>query len=134
MEPVRVVVHLKDGKIGKGYANDFNPTRNSFHFYEETGGSQKQSVLLEMKDLKALFFVKTFEGNRNYRERKNFAKDDLVQGRSVEVTFSDGEVIQGSTVGYDPQRLGFFLIPIDSNSNNIRIFVITSAVKKFRFL
>ncbi len=87
-----------------------------------------------MKEIKAVFFVKTFEGNKEYNERKEFITGDRVQGRRVEVIFADGEVLRGTTVGYDPQRLGFFLIPVDPDSNNIRIFVISNAVKTFRFL
>ena len=87
-----------------------------------------------MKDIKAVLFVKTFESNKEYIERKEFIESDRIQGRRVEVTFADGEVARGSTVGYDPQRLGFFLIPVDSDSNNIRIFVISDALMTFRFL
>ena len=87
-----------------------------------------------MKEIKALFFVKSFEGKREYDERKDFIEGDRIQGRKVEVAFIDNEIIRGTTVGYDPQRLGFFLIPIDPDSNNIRIFVVSTAVKSFRFL
>ena len=135
MEPVKVVIHLKNGKIEKGYTHDFNPTTLNFHLYENVNGpSHNQSILLEMKEIKAVFFVKTFEGNEEYNERKDFIPGDRVQGRRIEVIFTDGEVLRGSTVGYDPQRLGFFLIPVDQDSNNIRIFVISNAVKNFRFL
>lgn len=135
MESVKVVVHCKDSRVVKGFAHDFNPTRPSFHLTVGTAGSSHdQSILLEIKEIKAVFFVKTFEGNKHYHERNKFIEGDRVQGRKVEVTFIDGEVIRGSTVGYDPQRLGFFLIPIDPKSNNIRIFVVSKAVKNFRFL
>jgi hypothetical protein len=43
-------------------------------------------------------------------------------------------VLVGSTVGYAPQRLGFFLFPVDPKSNNLRVFVISAAVRKVRFL
>jgi hypothetical protein len=52
----------------------------------------------------------------------------------MEVTCLDGEVIVGTTTGYDPKRLGFFLFPIDPSSNNIRVFMVTSAVATARFL
>ena len=89
---------------------------------------------LDMKDIKALFFVKDFEGNRDYHERKEFNDADVAQGRKVEITFIDGETMQGSTVGYDSKRMGFFLIPTDPNGNNTRIFVVNAAVKEFRYL
>ena len=78
--------------------------------------------------------MKTFEGDKEYNERKEFIPGDLAQRRKLEVTFADGEIIQGSTVGYEPHRPGFFLLPIDRGSNNIRIFVVASAVTIIRFL
>ena len=67
-------------------------------------------------------------------KEKNSYEDDRILGRRVEVTFIDGEVIQGSTVDYDPLLTGFFLIPVDPNSNNIQIFVVSNAVMKISFI
>jgi hypothetical protein len=44
-------------------------------------------------------------------------------------------VMVGSTVlNYDPKRPGNFIIPADPNSNNVRVFVVSSAVKSVRQL
>ena len=136
MDQIKVILHFLDGIVVKGCTQDFNQTRPCFHFQinNTSENSNDKSMLIEVKDLKALFFVKTFEGNKEYDERKEFITGDLAQGRKVEVTFLDGESIQGSMVGYDPQRPGFFLLPVDQGSNNIRIFVVTSAVTNLRFL
>jgi hypothetical protein len=62
-------------------------------------------------------------------------KGEASPGLKVEVTFVDGEVMVGSTLlGYDPKRLGNFITPADIQSNNIRVFVISSAVKSVRQL
>ena len=87
-----------------------------------------------VKELKALFFVQDFGGNAQYNERKNYEDEEKPQGRKVEVTFTDGEVLVGSTMGYDPNRPGFFLFPADPKSNNRRIFAVSSAVKAVRYL
>jgi hypothetical protein len=134
-EHVKVVVHFIDDILVKGYVNDFNSNRPSFHLYDGiTASSLNQSILLDMKEIKAVFFVKTFEGNKGYGERNEFIEDDRILGRRVEVTFIDGEVIRGSTVDYDPLLLGFFLIPVDPNSNNVQIFVVLNAVMKISFI
>jgi hypothetical protein len=52
----------------------------------------------------------------------------------LEITFCDGEVMVGTTLGYDRNRPGFFIFPADPQSNNVRVFVISSAVKKVRQL
>ena len=134
-EHAKVVVHFIDDILAKGYVNNFSANRPSFHLYKGiTGSSLNQPVLLEMKEIKAIFFVKSFEGNKGYFERKEFIEGDRVLGRRVEVTFIDGEVIRGSTVDYDPLHIGFFLIPVDPNSNNIQIFVVSNAVMKICFI
>ena len=132
MEPIKVIAHYLDGSLLKGYVQDFNPSSTYFHLLDDiTSGTIP--TLINTSELKALFFVKTFEGNREYSERKLFNEGDQ-QGRRVEVTFKDGEVLQGSALGYDPNLLGFFLLPVDHYSNNIRIYVVISNVENLRFL
>jgi hypothetical protein len=48
----------------------------------------------------------------------------------VRITFFDGEILAGTTQGYTPEREGFFVVPLERGSNNLRIFVVSSAVKK----
>jgi hypothetical protein len=43
-------------------------------------------------------------------------------------------MVGSASLGYDPKRLGNFIIPADPNSNNIRVFVVSSAVKGVRQL
>jgi hypothetical protein len=50
------------------------------------------------------------------------------------VKFSDGESIIGYTLGYSPDRQGFFMTPADVKSNNQRIFVVKSASEKIEFI
>jgi hypothetical protein len=84
--------------------------------------------------LKAVFFVRDFAGNPMHEERKEYKEGEKPQGRKVEVMFKDGEVLVGTTLGYDPSRPGFFIFPADPKSNNVRVFVVSTAVKKVRFL
>ena len=41
--------------------------------------------------------------------------------------FVDGELVCGYTMAYSPGREGFFVVPADSASNNIRIYVVSAA-------
>jgi hypothetical protein len=56
------------------------------------------------------------------------------QGRKVVVTFQDGEVLTGSTLGYRAGDRGFFMQPADSQSNNLRVFVVPGSKHQVRFL
>lgn len=135
MEPVKIVAHFIDDVITKGYIFDFDPECLSCLLYQaQDGHSLNHPIVLEMKEIKALFFVKSFDGNRDYRERKEFLQGDRILGRRVELTFIDGEEMKGSTLDYDPRRRGFFLIPVDPDSNNIQVFVVSNAVVKVSFL
>ena len=132
MEPIKVVLRYSDGAIMKGYTEDFHPDNPTFHFHEDPQGSSPTEMAVD--GLKALFLVRSFEGNPRYNERKAFTEEDKSYGEKVEVTFGDGEVMQGSRVGCQPQGPGFLLLPSDPKSNNILVFAVSTAVRHFRYL
>jgi hypothetical protein len=134
MEPVKIVARYMDGTMIKGHTQNFHPNKPTFYLYGNGCGTSEKPTELRMEGLKAVFFVKTFDGNPQNNERKCFQEDDRPAGRKVQVTFVDGEIMQGSTLGYNAQRQGFFLFPVDKNSNNIRVFALTAAISEFRCL
>ena len=133
MEPVKVVARYINGRRVKGFSQDFFPNKDRFRVYPAAKPSG-EAVEVLVKELKAIFFVQDFAGNSLYNERKKYIEGEKPSGRKVEVTFMDGEVLVGTTLGYDPSRPGFFLFPADPKSNNIRVFAVTPAVKKVRYL
>ena len=133
MEPVKVVARYVNGKRVKGFSQDFFPNKDRFRVYPAAKPSG-EAVEVLVKELKAVFFVQDFAGNSLYHERKKYLEGEKPSGRKVEVTFMDGEVLVGTTLGYDPNRPGFFLFPADPKSNNIRVFAVSTSVKKVRYL
>ena len=133
MESTKVVVRYVDGRILKGYTQDFFPNKDRFHLHADPEAPRKGTEIF-VKDLKAVFFVRDFAGNPQYHERKVHLTEEEFQGHIVEVTFADGEILVGSTLGYDPKRQGFFLVPLDPESNNIQIFTVKRAVKNVRYI
>ena len=131
-----MVVRYVDGRIIKGYSHDFYADKPHFHLVPSVAGFSfsDEATEVRVQDLKAVFFVRDFAGDPSYNERKKFAEGERPPGRKVEVTFKDGEVLVGSTVGYDRTRPVFFFIPADPKSNNQRVFVVCAAVTKVRFL
>ena len=128
MEPNKVVVKFKDNTLAKGQTNDFFPNKNQFHLEEMNG----DIVEIRIEDLKAVFFVKDFEGNKNH---KDYYVDEIpAGGRKIEVVFFDRETVIGYTLSYSPDRQGFFMVPADLQCNNERIFVVKSATEKIEFL
>jgi hypothetical protein len=134
MDPVKIVVRFSDGRTKKGYSQDFFPNKSLFHLTTSRSGKPVEPEEIRLAELKAVFFVRTFEGNPDYREKNEFTEGESPRGRKVEVAFTDGEIMQGSVLGYNPKEVGFFLFPADSKSNNLRAFILNKAVKTFRYL
>jgi len=134
MEPAKVVVRYADGRIIKGYTEDFSPTNPSFHVRRYPSGASGDLAEILVKDLKGVFFVRDFLGDPTYREKKEFFGGVKIIGKVLEVTFKDGEVIIGSSLSYDEERPGFFFSPADPKGNNLGVFVVSQAVSKVRYL
>jgi hypothetical protein len=125
---IKVIIRYTNGKIKKGTTEDFFPNKDVFHLKDKDIGDF-QKILIN--DLKAVFFVKDFEGNHQYQE-----KDDIVRvglGRKINVNFKDGEKLVGYTQGFSRDRAGFIFFPSDPNSNNEKVFVVTAATDKVYF-
>lgn len=136
VESGKIVVHYANGKVIKGFSHDFYPNKPRFHLLPAVAGFafSDEAIEVRMEELKGVFFVRDFAGDPRYNERKYFAQGEQPAGRKVEVSFPDGEVMVGSTMGYDRQRSGFFLIPADPKSNNLRVFVVFAGIRRVRFL
>jgi uncharacterized protein DUF6982 len=128
--PLHVVARFLDGSVLKGTTRDFAPNRPEFHVIPD---GSAQAMKVQHAALKAVFFVKSLTGNKDHVEAQDL-ENARGQGRRVQVTFKDGEVVSGYTVGYAPDRPGFFVIPIDPRSNNLRVFVVNAAVARVDFV
>ena len=128
----RIVVRYLDGRLLKGFSQDFHTARPSFHVSAAMTGLDVRPVLVPMQQLKAVFFVRDFNGDPGYVERRSF--EQRAPGRRIEVTFLDDEVLLGSTLGYRSDGTGFFMTPADSDGNNLRVFVLPGAVRHIRYL
>ena len=122
-----VVARYADGRVLKGITQDFSPNRGIFHVHPQD--DEQGAVELRFKQLKALFFVSSLEGDAERQDVQGFVDGpaETQQGKKIAVRFRDGEFICGYTLSWTPDRDGFFLFPADAGSNNQRIFVITAA-------
>ena len=134
MEKVKIVARYLDGRMVKGFTQDFAPNKPSFHIFPTEAANPMENKEILLRDLKAVFFVRDFAGKPDYDEQKIYPPGDRPSGRIVEITFNDGETMVGSTLGYDPKRPGFFVFPADPKSNNARVFALSKAVRLVRYL
>ena len=132
-----VVARFRDGKVVKGYVKDFRIDAETVVL---SLLKTREDRHVPLEELKAIFFVKTFEGVSDHVERKAFGIRKLT-GRKVFVKFSDRETLVGFVEGDVPwdkgfslaklgrNAKGFFLTPVDGDCNNERVFVVGSAIQ-----
>jgi hypothetical protein len=126
----KVVARFRDGHLVRGYTADFHPSKPQLHLSAEPHSSD--TLFLQLSKLKALFFVRDFAGDEMRVDRHEFGA--AAQGRKVAITFHDGEILLGSTLGYKGEGQGFFVHPADARSNNLRVFVAPGATREVKFL
>ncbi len=123
----KVIAHYADGGLLKGTTLDFFPSKDTFHVLEDSGDIHEVVV----NELKAIFFVKSFDGDPDRQERRGFFTR-YTQGKKVMVEFHDGETVFGYTLSYSTKGLGFFMFPGDPNSNNTKIFIVHKTTRRVK--
>lgn len=137
MTEERVVVRMLDGSTIKGYLEDFTEASDPITVKVQSSG---QVQTIPINDVKAIFFVKSFEGNPDYKEKKYY-RPLPEKKRRIYVKFKDRETMLGYIEGELPwdkgfflssdtkDKKGFFMRPSDEGSNNRLIFVVASSVE-----
>lgn len=123
----RVVARYRDGQMVKGVTTDFDRGLQAFHV--EIDEAEDVPARVEVRQLKALFFVRDLAGDRYYDETKAF-NPPAPDVYPLTVEFHDGEQLCGTTSERERNGEGFFLIPNDPNSNNRKVFVVWGAVRR----
>jgi hypothetical protein len=128
MTKSRVVVRLKDKTLLKGKISNFSPSDNFFQLELLNGDSVKVNV----DNIKAMFFVKSFLGNKKHQY--NYKDKLLWAGDKISLTFNDGEKMVGYTQHLDfISNRGLLITPADVNGNNKHIFASKSAINSMLF-
>ena len=132
----KVIIKYKDGKILKGWVDEFRPQRDSFILFPLFEYSKEKNLVINFESLKAVFFVKDFIGNKDYQKVRTFNIDVAITPtqRKIIVNFVDNERLYGTCLTYGRFKKGFFVFPIDPKDNNERIFVVHSSTKNVRMM
>ncbi|HYU16282.1 MAG TPA: hypothetical protein VEL05_09430 [Candidatus Acidoferrum sp.] len=128
MQGTLIVAHRIDGTVMKGTSLDVDPKRPTCHLRPEGG----EVIEIALTEVKALFFVKSWTGEAARNDAKQPATGDsrLLGTRQVRVVFADGEEIVGLMNRFPPITPFFFMLPIDPQSNNIRILINGAATRE----
>jgi hypothetical protein len=135
-EGEKIVARFRDGRLLKGFVKNFSIETDTVILSDRKTNSESR---VPIEELKALFFVKDFAGSSEHIERKAFGiRKNL--GRKVFIKFIDKESLVGFIEGEIPwdkgfslaklgkKAKGFFITPVDGDSNNERVFVVGSAI------
>jgi len=116
-----VVARFADGRIVKGVSMNVDITKPACHVSTSDGKMEE----VRLADLKALFFVKSLDGDSAHNEAMAAeATDPRARGSIlVELRFTDSERLVAFANRFPPLGAYFFLVPVDPKSNNIRILV-----------
>jgi hypothetical protein len=125
----RLVARFTDGSVLKGSTLDFSPSKRLFHMTSATA-PVGTPFAIHAEDLKALFYVKDFAGNPEHVDKKQFSSPLPPGAHRIRASFSDGEVLVGTTTAYHPGLPGFFLVPADSESNNELCYIFATATRE----
>lgn len=134
----RVIIRYADGTTLRGYltaeeALEMDSQLSDKFSIRNVAGKVED---VEVSGLKAIFFVKSFEGSQDYSEFKVFTQQPSGKGVWVRVHFHDGEVMEGIA----PNSLGTFaskafsLTPPDPRSNNESVIVSKKCLKEMQIL
>jgi hypothetical protein len=123
----KVVIHLLDGEIIKGTAQ--SPSLSDEIITVHTIDNEFKKIKADK--VKAVYFVKDWEGNPDYREKTSVPREKENYGNIIRLEFKDGEILE-ARIQYLPHTKGFYITPPDINSNNKRIYVRRSALKEIK--
>ena len=133
-EKRKVILRKLNGEVLKGYIEG---TPDLLTADQLTIASlTEEKIQISKRDVKALFFVRKFSGDKEYSEVKFFESQPKIDGLWVRLHFLDSESIEGivaNTIKFLVED-GFYLKPPDPNSNNRLMFVVKSALVDFTVL
>ena len=123
-------------KLGKGLIKGFVDPNGCLASEIEVLDRDGRLVRVPMSEIKAVFFVRDFDGNPGRAERKIFRSRPRLAGLWVRVTFKDSEVLEAllpnNLLEVDPR--GYLVTSPDVYSNNLRIFIPRTALTEMEVL
>jgi hypothetical protein len=144
-EDLKVVAHAKDGRLFKGFLHNGVEDLPSSAGVPRPANLPEQLTIraldgkiyhVSLGELKAVFFVRSFDGSKQYTETKFFHAHPVLEGIWARLHFNDNETIEG--VVYNSLHFltneGFFLKPPDPQSNNQMMYVLKSSLRDFRIM
>ncbi len=128
----QVVGKYRDGRLIRGYTNDFSP-RNPYLHISPTPYAEG-SEFVSMINLDALFFGRDAQPKEGDDVEPSGPDVVPADGRKVAVPLPNGTEMIGSARSYSRNSSGFFVDLLEENSGTLRVFVTAGGVRSIRFV
>jgi small nuclear ribonucleoprotein (snRNP)-like protein len=117
-EDEKVVIRFLNGRLLKGQLREFSIESQKI-VLDDFDKGVRQTISVD--ELKAIFFVRSFEGHSEYREIKKYITSQR-EGRKIFIKFKDGESMVGYLQGDIPWNKGFFLSKPDEKKQDFFLY------------
>ncbi|MCJ7588081.1 MAG: hypothetical protein MUQ00_09310 [Candidatus Aminicenantes bacterium] len=128
-----VIVYFADGKSKAGKALFFNVNKQTFPLQVETAGGELEVLTIRLDEVKKILFLKKDADalpespvHRETIDQSTFASSVALK---LAVELQDGELLTGSTVKYNPNDKGFFMMPLNPADPSERIYINSRLVR-----
>jgi hypothetical protein len=124
----RVIVKFLDGDVKEGDVLYFNVNQKTFPLQINDGETKVLNINLD--SVKSVHFLKKkTHDSLLIKEKIDKSIYAGTMANKLVVEFKDGEIVHGSTLKYNPNDKGFFLVPLNPGDISERIYVNAQAVK-----
>ena len=127
----KVIVEFLSKEEKKGNILFFNINKTNFSLQVENEERKPEFQTFRIDSVKKILFLKKEEEKEPHLQTETIEQSMFASTVAFKliVEFKDGEVINGSTMKYNPDDKGFFVIPLNPADMSERIYVNAQAVK-----
>jgi len=127
----QIMVQYADGRLLEGFSRDGLLRNGYVEVWALPDAPQQARITVPVRHLKAVICQSAGEPGRIGDTRLEQAGS---RARRAAVTFLDDEVIEGMVLDYQPDGVGFYLVPLDTARDDVRFFVFLRAIREVRLL
>jgi hypothetical protein len=111
-----------------GYTRGFHSSMSMLDLWPSRSVSDGERQMVPLDLVRQVVFAGDFD-DAGQPQSHSYPGDRLVH--PVEVSFRNNDVVRGDTPGYDPEQIGFWILPLQSQA--ARVFAISAAVREICF-
>jgi hypothetical protein len=127
----KVIINFISGEERTGNVLSFNINHPTFYLQAEMENGKVEKQTVSIDSVKTILFLKKEESGEIPIRTETIDQSTFAGTVAFKlgVEFKDGEVINGTTMRYNPNDKGFFLIPMNPADRSERIFINAQTVK-----